>query len=116
MRTSATNSANVMASLPPGAHSAWVSYTGDRLAGEPELFMDRRMFPSWFDHPRTQMLHDAGAGGDAVGAIDGQIAGVRVDVANGMDAVARGVRPPGTVEGLVLDAAAVQAFDLPQGA
>src|SRR6266853_461769 len=74
------------------------------------------MFPAQLDHPTAQMLHDAGAGGDTAGAIDGQIAIVRVDVANGMDAVAGGVRPPGAVEDLVLNAAAVQAFALPQAA
>jgi hypothetical protein len=69
------------------------------------------MFPARLDHPTAQVLHDAGAGGDTVGAIHGQIAIIRVDVANGMGAAARGVRPPGAVEGLVLDAAAVQAFE-----
>src|SRR5262249_1486609 len=74
------------------------------------------MFPARPDHPTAQMLHDAGAGGDTVGAIHGQIAIVRVDIANGVDAVARGVRPPGAIEGLVPDAIAVQAFELPQAA
>jgi hypothetical protein len=50
---------------------AVASDTGDRLAGEPELLMDRRMFLARLDHPTAQMLHDAGAGGDTVGAIHG---------------------------------------------
>src|SRR5262245_6069153 len=74
------------------------------------------MFRARLDHPTTQMLHDAGTGGNTIGAVHGQIAIARVDVANGMDAVACGVRPPGAVKGLVPDAATVQAFDLPQAA